>query len=60
MKHILINTNGYEYLGITIESGLTFDTMSDDTYNKANCNLYVLKRIQRLITNSFSALIDLC
>ena len=40
-----------------IDSGLTFDAMLDNTYNKANRKLYILKHIRPYITNSITLLI---
>ena len=53
----LTNSGSYKYLGVVIDSGLTFDAMLDNTYNKANRKLYILKRIRPYITNSITLLI---
>ena len=53
----LHNTSSYKYLGVVIDSGLSFETMLDDTYNKANRKLYILKHIRPFVTNSIASLI---
>ena len=47
----------YHYLGIDLDSTLSYDKMLDCMYNKANRKLYMLKRIRPLITNSVAALV---
>ena len=53
----LHNVTTYKYLGVDLEHTLSFDTMIDATYNKANRKLYSLKNIRPYITNSVASLI---
>ena len=51
------NVLTYHYLGIDLDSGLTYDKMLDNMFNKANRKLYLLKRIRPYITNSIANLV---
>ena len=53
----LQNVESYKYLGVDLEHTLSFDTMVDTMYNKANQKLYSLKNIRPYITNSVASLI---
>ena len=53
----LQNVESYKYLGVDLEHTLSFDTMVDTMYNKANRKLYSLKNIRPYITNSEASLI---
>ena len=53
----LHNVSSYRYLGIELEGSLSFDSMVDSLYNKANRKLYSLKNIRPYITNSVASLI---
>ena len=51
------NVSTYHYLGIDLDSTLSYHKMLDCMYNKANRKLYMLKCIRPLITNSMAALV---
>ena len=51
------NVSTYHYLGIDLDSTLSYDKMLDYMYNKAHKKLYILKRIHPFITNSVAALV---
>ena len=53
----LHNVVNYKYLGVDLEQTLSFDTMIDTIYNKANRKLYSLKNIRPYITKSVANLI---
>ena len=53
----LNNVDSYTYLGVDIDYSLSFDTMVDNMYKKANRKLYTLKLIRPYITNSIACLI---
>ena len=57
-NNILDNVTSYHYLGIDLDSNLTFDQMLDCIYNKANRKLYMLKRcIRPYINNGVASLV---
>ena len=53
----LQNVASYKYLGVDLDQTLSFDTMIDTMYNKANRKLYSLKNIRPYITGSVASLI---
>ena len=53
----LNNVSRYTYLGVDIDYTLSFDTMVDSIYMKANRKLYTLKLIRPYITNDIACLI---
>ena len=53
----LHNVTSYKYLVVDLDHTLSFDTMIDTMYNKANRKLYSLKNICPYITNSVASLI---
>ena len=53
----LSNVDKYTYLGVDIDYTLTFDSMVDSIYKKANRKLYTLKLIRPYITNNTACLI---
>ena len=56
-KEHLDNVSSYHYLGVDLDSGLTYDKMLNITYNKANRKLYMLKRIRPYINCSTANLV---
>ena len=56
-KEPLNNVSRYTYLGVDIDYSLTFDSMVDSIYKKANRKLYTLKLIRPYITNDIACLI---
>ena len=56
-KENIDNVSTYHYLGIDLDSTLSYDKMLDCMYNKANRKLYMLKCIRPLITNSVATLV---
>ena len=52
------NVTSYKYLGVDLDQTLSFDTMIDTMYKKANRKLYSLKNIRPYITNSVASLIS--
>ena len=53
----LNNLSSYKYLGVDIDQSLCFDSMVENTYNKANRKLYSLKNIRPYITCSIASFI---
>ena len=51
------NVISYHYLGIDLDSSLTYDKMLDSMFNKANRKLYMLKRIRPYISNYVANLV---
>ena len=47
----LNNVSRYTYLGVDVDHMLSFDSMVDSIYKKANRKLYTLKLIRPYITN---------
>ena len=57
LKKNLSNVDSYTYLGVDIDYNLSFDSMIDNMYKKANRKLYSLKLIRPYITNNIACLI---
>ena len=53
----IYDVSTYHYLGIDLDSTLSFDRMLDCMYNKVNRKLYMLKCIHPLITNLVASLV---
>ena len=51
------NVHIYHYLGVDLDSGLTYDKMLDNMFNKANRKLYMLERIRPYVTSSTANLV---
>ena len=53
----LHNVKAYKYLGVDMDCSLTFSSLVDNIYTKANRKLYMLKYIRPYVTNSIANLI---
>ena len=53
----LNNVSRYTYLGVDIDYSLSFDSMVESIYKKANRKLYTFKLIRQYITNDVACII---
>ena len=53
-NNALGKVNVYKYIGVDLDENLTMNNMIDSTFNKANCKVYLLKKIRPYITREIA------
>ena len=46
----LVKIKAYKYLGVDLDEHLSLNTMIDTLHNKANCKVYLLKKIRPYVS----------